>query len=518
MVNLNKERVRSIAEICSEFSLQLPATIHSYVNGSSAGAADDDSHQIAIRYPATEEVLYQLVETDDLTVDEAVAVARKTFDQSGWADLAHDERKKILSRIRDAIAAHSEELAVLQCLEVGIPISGLKAMHMPRTVENFDFFLAVSETLSGETYQQLGNFLSVVTKEPVGVTALIAPWNAPLVLLSMKLSAALALGNTCVIKASEQAPYSVLRFVEIMHEAGLPAGVVNLVNGRGETTGKRLVENPDVDVVGFVGGTETGTRIMTSAAKTLKKVGLELGGKSANIVFSSANIDNAIDGSLLAILSNNGQQCLAGSRIFVQRAIANEFIKQFTERMAAIKIGDPFDPSTELGPMAFRAHKEKVLSYVDISKQEGGKILNGGETCSDFESGYFIEPTAVLVEDHSNRVCQEEIFGPFVTIMIFDTTDEVVTLANSSDFGLVSYIWSDDLPTVMKVSGAIKAGTVWVNTPLTRDLRAPFGGYKQSGIGRDGLHGCVELFTEEKTTMLPTKDLSFPRMGMTKSS
>ena len=484
-----------------------------YIAGNGAPAGPFEA-PLAHVCPATEEALYDVAECTPGHVDAAVAAARAVADETGWARLSHAERKPVLRRLIDVIARHTDELAAIQALEVGLPISGINAMHMPRTLENFDFFIEVAGTLGGEAYTQTGRYTSVVTREPAGVVALLSPWNAPLVLSSMKLAAALALGNACVIKASEYSPYSLRRFVEVLHEADLPPGLINLVNGRGHVTGKALVEHPGVDVIGFVGGTETGKAIMASAAGTIKKVGLELGGKSANIVLDSADLERAVDGSLLAILAGNGEQCLAGSRILVQAGIADRFIARFVERLKGIRIGDPFAASTELGPIAFARHRDKVLGYVDVATAEGGELLTGGRAASGFDRGLFVEPTAVRVTSNASRVCQEEIFGPFVTIQVVADTDEAVQIANESTFGLVSYVWSDHLPSVMSVSRRIRAGTVWVNTPLTRDLRAPFGGYKMSGVGRDGLHASVELMTEEKTTMLPNEPVAMPKLGM----
>jgi acyl-CoA reductase-like NAD-dependent aldehyde dehydrogenase len=502
----------SVSVIAKQYGLQLPDAVGGFINGKNHDGGQS-GERLQHTCPSNEEHLYDVIESDSQDVDAAVRAARNVADNTSWPRLSHNERKLVLRRIIDVMERHSDELAVIQAMEVGLPLSGVKAMHMPRAIENFDFFIEVAGTLGGEAYTQTGRYTTVVTREAAGVAALIAPWNAPLVLSSMKLAAALALGNSCVIKASEYSPYSLLRFVEILHEADLPPGLINLVNGRGDITGKSLVEHPGVDVIGFVGGTETGKAIMASAALGIKKVGLELGGKSANIILDSANLETAIDGSLLAILSGNGSQCLAGSRILVQEGVADEFIEKFVSRLKAIRIGDPFDAKTELGAMAFARHRDRVLSYVDIAKAEGAELLHGGREAPGFDRGLYIEPTAMLVKDNSSRVCQEEVFGPFVSILKVKDADEAVLAANDSDFGLVSYIWSDHLPSVMSVAQRIKAGTVWVNTPLTRDLRAPFGGYKMSGIGRDGLHASVELMTEEKTMMLPNVPLTLPRLG-----
>lgn len=506
------KHVASVADVAREYNLSLPESIAPFVDGGVAG--DGQRERFTHLCPATEEALYEVEDCEEAVVDAAVAAARRAFDTTSWSCLPHSERKPVIRRMIEAIAAHSEELAAIQALEVGLPLSGLKAMHMPRAMENFDFFLEVAGTLGGHSYTQTGRYTSLVTREPAGVVALLSPWNAPLVLSSMKLAAALALGNTVVIKASEYSPWSLRRFVEVLHEADIPPGLINLVNGRGAVTGRALVEHSGVDVIGFVGGTETGKSIIRSSAASVKKVGLELGGKSANIVTASADLDTAIDGSLMAILTGNGEQCLAGSRILLEEPIADEFIERFVARMRAINIGDPFAPETELGPLAFARHRDKVLSYARIATDEGAELLCGGRAADGFERGYFVEPTAVRVPSNGLRVCQEEVFGPFAAIQTFASTDEAVAIANDSDFGLVSYLWSNDLPSVMDISRRLQAGTVWVNTPLTRDLRAPFGGYKQSGIGRDGLHASVELMTEEKTVMLPNQPLSFPRLGL----
>ena len=504
--------VASVSEIAAQYGITLPAEVPAFVNGSPRSV--DAAHLLPRECPATEEPLWSLQESSPDVVDEAVTAARRIMDDSPWPRLPHAERKRVLRRIMDVLERHREELAAIQSLEVGLPLGGVKAMHMTRTIENFDFFAEVAGTVGGHTYTQTGAYLTVVTREPAGVVALLSPWNAPLVLTSMKLAASLALGNACVIKASEHSPYSVYRFVEVLHEADLPPGLVNLVNGRGPVTGASLVEHQGVDVVGFVGGSKTGAAIMAAAANGVRKVGLELGGKSANMVMASADLEQAIDGSLLAILTGNGQQCLAGSRILVEDSVADEFIERFVKRLSQIRVGDPFDARTEVGAMAFREHFDKVLSYVDTATGEGARLLTGGAAAPGFDKGFFFQPTAVEVGDNRLRVCQEEIFGPFVTIQRVPDADTAIRIANDSAFGLVSYIWSNDLLEVTRMSADIKAGTVWVNTPLARDLRAPFGGYKQSGVGRDGLESSVELLTEEKTVMFPTSKLDLPKLGL----
>jgi acyl-CoA reductase-like NAD-dependent aldehyde dehydrogenase len=286
------------------------------------------------------------------------------------------------------------------------------------------------------------------------------------------------------------------------------------VNGRGTVTGSALVAHPGIDMVGFTGGTRTGAAIMSAAGGSLKPCILELGGKSASIVHPSADLDRALDGVIGGIYANNGQQCLAGSRILVQRQIAAEFIARFVERARHIRIGDPMDAQTELGPLAYKEHLERVLSFVDVARKEGAELLTGGQRAPGFPRGYYMEPTAVLAQSNASRVCQDEIFGPFATFLVYDTLDEALAIANDSPFGLVAYVWAEDLNVVMRASREIRAGVVWVNTTMVRELRAPFGGFKQSGVGRDGATSSVEFFTELKTTTIPIDPVPLPQLGL----
>ena len=470
-------------------------------------------HDIAVIDPATENVVSQLREADAQDVDAAVRAAREAFDHGTWPRLGSAERTALLRRIHDKLLAHAEELTALEVLHTGLPLASVR-WQVQRTAHNFLVFAEVASTLAGQTYNQHPGYLTYVTREPKGVAALFAPWNAPLALASMRVATCIAFGNTCVLKPSEITPLSMLRMVELFHEAGLPPGVVNLVNGRGPVTGAALVGHRGIDMVAFTGGTHTGRAIAATAGQNLKPVILELGGKSANIVFDSADFEAALDGSLLNIYANNGQMCLAGSRILVQRGIADRFIASFVERARAIRIGAPLDPRTELGPLAYKAHYERVLGYVDVAREDGTELLCGGRRATGFERGYYMEPTAVLATRPDARVCQEEIFGPFATFQIFDTVDDALRLANDSPFGLVSYVWSQALNQAMRVSRDIRAGVVWINTPLMRELRAPFGGTKDSGFGRDGATTSAEFFTEAKTTSIPLGAVPMARMGL----
>lgn len=471
-------------------------------------------HGQTLVFAATEEPFAFVPHHTAADADTMVQTAREAFANGPWRKMTAAERSAILRNVTKTILEHSEELALLQTLETSIPLSQSRGMHIARAAENFTFFADIITGLAGEAYEQTGRYLSIVTREPVGTALLIAPWNAPLVLSTMKLAAAIALGNCAIVKPSEYAPLAVLRMAELIEQAGVPKGVVQIVCGTGQGIGSALVKHPGIDVVGFIGGTETGKRIMSDAAGTLKKVGLELGGKSGNIVHKSADLVRAIDGSLMGIFAGNGEQCLAGSRILVDDAIADEFIDKFTTRTKALKIGDPFDETTELGPMAFKAHYEKLMTFAKSAQTDSEyNVLTGAERATGFDKGYFFAPTLIMTDNNMTDLCQQELFGPFVVIQRVNNLDEAIAKANQSDFGLAAYIWADDLPCVMRARRELQAGTIWVNTPMARDLRAPFGGYKQSGIGRDGIPGSIELFTEEKSTLIPQEPLALPKLG-----
>lgn len=486
----------------------VPPIATSLIDGAPFAGAGE-GFLLDVRNPADETLLCRLREADVGEVDVAVRSARRAF--PAWAALPTDQRNDILYAIHDRLIAEAEPLAELEARTTGLPIRNLKGL-VHRAAVNFRTFAEVASTLAGETYSQNPGYMTYVTREPKGVAALISPWNAPLALSSMRIATCIAFGNTCVLKPSEYTPQSVLRMVELMHEAGLPPGVVNVVNGRGAITGAALVDHPEIDMVGFTGGTQTGRAIMAAAGRRLKPAIMELGGKSAAIVAPDADLAQAIDGTLAAIYASNGQQCLGGSRILVHRAIAEPFIAEFVRRTKQIRIGDPLDPETEMGPLAFAAHRDRVASYLEIAREEGAQVLCGGLP-EGSGKGYYIEPIAVLAPGNETRVCQEEIFGPFATFLIYDSLDEAIAIANQSEFGLVAYVWTCDLDTAMRCSRDIRAGTIWINTPMMRELRAPFGGYKDSGTGRDGAASSADFFTELKTTSIPLTSPSILRFG-----
>lgn len=486
-----------------------PKLVSSFIDGGFVG--DRGGHRIPTYYPGHGGVVSELQEADLAEVDAAVRSARNAFENGPWTRMAIEERQAILTRIHDIILANADELAALECLNTGIVMREVRQRHILRAAYNFKFFAEVISQSAGETWTQNKDYLTFVTRHPVGVAALIAPWNAPLALASMKVASAIAFGNTCVLKPSEQTPLSLARMVELIHEAGAPAGVVNLVNGRGGVTGSALTDHPEVDLIAFTGGTETGRTIMKAAGARLKPAAVELGGKSANIIFADANLERALDGALISIFSNNGQQCLAGSRILVQDEIFEDFVAAFAERARNLRVGDPMDPETELGPVASLGHRERILSYVDIAQSQGARLLTGGKKLD--RDGYFMEPTAVLAPSNADRVCQEEIFGPFAAFLRFSEAEDAIRMANESQFGLVGYCWTQNLDKALRVSQQVRTGVMWVNTPMLRELRAPFGGVKDSGIGRDGSTSSIQFFTEEKTTTIPLTDVPLRKLG-----
>ena len=384
--------MNAITSISREFAVNPHVT--SLIDGESV-KAKVDGEDFPVVNPTNEAQISRLREADADEVDAAVRSARRAFDTGPWPKMDITERKDILYSIRDHLRKNAEELAFLECLNTGLPLQSVRG-HVQRMARNFEFFAEVASTMHGESYTQSKGYLTVVTREAKGVCAAIAPWNAPLALASMRVATVIPFGNTCVLKPSEYTPLSMRRMVEVFHEAGLPPGVVNLVNGRGAVTGNALVSHPDIDMIGFTGGTTTGRAIAATAGRNLKPIALELGGKSANIICESANLERALDGALAGIFGNNGQQCLAGSRILVQRSIADRFIEQFVERARKIRLGDPMQASTEIGPLAFRQHMERVLSFVEVAKADGAKLLTGGKRAAQFAKGWFIEPTAVM--------------------------------------------------------------------------------------------------------------------------
>ena len=468
--------------------------------------------EVPVFYPGNGKQVSVLVEDTADDVEKAVASARKTFDTTSWAKLSVEKRIEILESCRQIILDNIDELALLECLGTGLILREIKGFHIQRAAYNFRFFAQYISQAHGERYDNTDGYLTLVNREPAGVVGLIAPWNAPMALATMKIAAAIAFGNCAILKPSEQTPFSLIKLANLLKDV-LPEGVLNLVNGRGPVTGSSLVSNPGVDRISFTGGTVTGRQVMMDAGKQLTPCTMELGGKSANIVFASADYQRALDGALIGIFSNNGQQCLAGSRILVEEKIFDQFVEEFVQRTKKIVVGDPLNNETEIGPIASKQHMERILSFAEGVQKDGDKLLVGGKRLSEQKDGYFIEPTAVLASSNNSRVCQEEIFGPFASFISFKSEEEAVSIANDTEFGLVSYVWSDHMPTILNVSESMRSGVVWVNTPMMRELRAPFGGYHNSGVGREGGYSCEQFYTEEKTVSIPKTPLNLKKFG-----
>lgn len=445
--------------------------------------------------PATEEVLGTVAEGGKEEIDRAVAAARKALN-GPWKKMTTQERITVLRRIGDIILERKEELARLESLDTGKPYSLSSTLDIPRAAYNFHFFADYLRAVGNEAYPMDDVALNYSIRRPVGVVGLITPWNLPLLLLTWKLAPCLAAGNTAVIKPAEWTPMTATVLGEICREAGVPDGVVNIVHGFGpDSAGSALTEHPDVNAISFTGETTTGKVIMAAAANTLKRLSYELGGKNPNIIFADADLDEVIETTLKSSFANQGEVCLAGSRIYVQKPVYEEFLRRFVARTRELVVGDPFHPQTNVGALISKEHYERVKGYLEIAKEEG-EILTGGGCPAGLDRGYYLEPTIITGVNDQCRVVREEIFGPVACVLPFETEEEVIARANDTHYGLSATLWTNDLRRAHRVAGQIEAGIVWVNTWFLRDLRTPFGGMKQSGIGREGGMHSFEFFSE----------------------
>ncbi|OAE55733.1 betaine-aldehyde dehydrogenase [Achromobacter insolitus] len=430
-------------------------------------------------------------------VDRAVQAAQRAF--PAWARMAAADRGRLLLKLADLIEANAEELAQLETLDTGHPIRDTRGLDVPRTAGCFRYFGGMADKLQGSVIPVEAGFLNYVQRAPIGVVGQIVPWNFPLMFTSWKLGPALAAGNTVVLKPSELTPLSTLRIAELMAAAGFPDGVVNVVPGYGHTAGQRLAEHPDVGKIAFTGSTATGRRIVEASKGNLKRVQLELGGKGANIVFDDANLDAAINGAAWAIFHNQGQACIAGSRLMLHEKIADAFLERFTALANSIRLGDPRSPDTEMGPLTSAQHRDKVLSYVGIAAEQGARLLAGGKAPGgELSAGYYVAPTIVEARPQ-DRVAQEEVFGPFVTVLRFGSDEEALAIANATDYGLGSGLWTRDLARAHKLAGAIQAGMCWINCYKRVNPGSPFGGVGQSGYGREMGFEAMHDYTEARS-------------------
>lgn len=454
--------------------------------------------------PATGEVLTQISAASSADVDHAVEAARRAFeDRNGaWRKLSASERGRLIWKLADLIETNIDEFAELETLDNGKPIFESRYVDMPMVIDVLRYYAGWATKIHGETVNTFESAFTYTLREPVGVVGLIVPWNFPLLLASWKLGPALACGNTLVLKPAEQTPLTALRLGELVGETGFPAGVINILTG-GPETGRAIVEHPGIGKIAFTGSTAIGKEIMRGAADTLKRLTLELGGKSPNIVFADSDIDNAVKGAITGIFYGKGEVCNAGSRLFLENKVKDEFSEKLVVRAAKMRPADPLDPKTRMGAIISQEQMHTVLGYIEAGKKDGAKLLAGGNQVQvDGSKGFFIEPTIFGDVKNSMKIAQEEIFGPVLSVLTFDDVDEVIEQANNNPYGLAAAVWTRDVKKAHSVSRRLKAGTVWINTYGLMDASLPFGGYKSSGFGRELGASALEHYTEMKTVWL----------------
>lgn len=466
------------------------------INGEWQDAADGKTFETI--NPATEAVIANVAEADKADADRAVAAARRAFDEGAWRKMSATQRGNLLYKLADLIEANKDELAALETLDNGKPLSDSKAADLPLTIACYRYYAGWADKIQGKTIPINGPYFCYTRHEPIGVAAQIIPWNFPLLMQAWKLAPALACGCTVVLKVAEQTPLSALRVGELINEAGFPPGVVNILSGFGPTAGQALARHMDVDKVAFTGSTEIGHQIMKySAESNLKRVTLELGGKSPNIVFADTDIDAAVEGAHFALFFNQGQCCCAGSRLFVEEKIHDEFVEKLVAKSKSRRVGDPFASDTEQGPQVDKTQYDKVMGYIAVGQEQGAEMVCGGGRVGN--KGYFIEPTVFDNVKDDMTIAQEEIFGPVLSVISFTDMDDVIKRANNTVYGLAAAVWTRDIEKAHAVANAVRAGTVWINCYDVFDAAAPFGGYKMSGIGRElGEYGLAN-YTEVKT-------------------
>ena len=476
----------------------LEGTKQLYINGKFVEAAGGKTFDTM--NPATGEVLAKVAKAEAEDIDLAVKAARKAFEEGPWSRMSASQRSRLIYKLADLMEENKVELAQLETLDNGKPYSETSKADVPLAVEHFRYFSGWATKIVGQTIPVQGNYFNYTRHEPVGVVGQIIPWNFPLLMAAWKLGAALATGCTVVLKPAENTPLSALYLAELIQEAGFPDGVVNIVPGYGQTAGQPLVDHPDVDKVAFTGSTKVGKSIMRSAADTLKRITLELGGKSPNIILPDADLKKAVPGALMGIMFNQGQVCCAGSRLYVQKKLYDNVVADLVSNTKNIKQGNGMEEGTTMGPLISSTQQSRVKGYIDKGIEEGAEVLTGGDI--PFDKGYFVSPTIFADVNHSMTIAKEEIFGPVVAAMPFDDIDDLVEKANDSMYGLAAGVWTQDIKKAHYIAHKLKAGTVWVNTYNTFDAGSPFGGYKQSGLGREMGSYALDNYTEVKSVWI----------------
>lgn len=478
--------------------------IRNYINGE---LIEPTGKQYIDNYnPATGKVYSLIPDSDSTDVQLATEAALAAF--PAWSSTPKDERSRIMLNISALIEKNMERLAIAESVDNGKPVSLARTVDIPRAAANFHFYATGILHFSSESHAMEDTALNYTLRSPVGVAGCISPWNLPLYLFTWKIAPAIATGNCVVAKPSEITPMTAYLLSELCIEAGLPKGVLNIVHGYGHKVGAAISAHPKIPLVSFTGGTKTGAEIARVAAPMFKKLSLELGGKNPNIIFADCDFDKMIKMTMHSSFANQGQICLCGSRIMVERSLYEKFKTELVAQTKKLKIGNPADKESKLGAVVSKSHMEKILSYIDLAQQEGGKILCGGKQVKlegEFAEGYYIEPTVIEGLPHDCRTNQEEIFGPVVTIMPFDTEEEALTYANSTQYGLASMVWTENLTRAHRIANQLHAGIVWINCWLLRDLRTPFGGVKSSGVGREGGFEAFDFFTEPKNVCIKLK-------------